>query len=123
MVTAGNAYARAVKSLWKGKCTVTVRENVTNKAKGRTEKVETDIYTDEPCRISFENTQQTGIVHGAAAVQQSITLFLDPGVIVPPGSKITVIQDNVTAVYANSGKAAIYSAHQEISLELFKGWA
>lgn len=123
MVMEGKAYARAVKSLWKGKCTVTVRENVTNKQTGRTEAVETDIYTDEPCRISFDTAPPTGIVHGAATAQQTITLFLDPGVIIPPGSKITVTQENVTAVYSRSGKSAMYSVHQEIPLELFKGWA
>ena len=54
---------------------------------------------------------------------QSITLFIDRAVTVPEGSKITVTQNGVTGVYEKSGKPAIYSTHQEIPLELFKGWA
>lgn len=115
--------ASAVKSLWEGKCTVTVRENKTNEANGRTEAKEVDLCTNEPCRISFDTVQVTEPSNGAAQTKQTVTLFIDPAVSLPAGSKITVTQKGTTGVYEQSGVPAVYSTHKEVPLELFKGWA
>lgn len=124
MVGGKKSYAAAIKSLWRGKCTVTVRNNdTTDENTGRVAVGEVDTYTDEPCRISFDTVNATQPENNAANIVQSITLFIDRAVAIPEGSKITVTQNGVTAVYEKSGKPAVYSAHQEIPLELFKGWA
>lgn len=115
--------AAAVKSLWEGKCTITVRENKTNEANGRTEAKEVDLCTNEPCRISFDTVQVTEPSNGAAQTKQTVTLFIDPAVSLPAGSKITVTQKGTTGVYEQSGVPAVYSTHKEVPLELFKGWA
>lgn len=120
----GKSYAAAIKSLWRGKCTVTVRNNdTTDENTGRVVVGEVDTYTDEPCRISFDTVNATQTENNAANIVQSITLFIDRAVVIPEGSKITVTQNGVTAVYEKSGKPAVYSTHQEIPLEIFKGWA
>lgn len=120
----GKSYAAAIKSLWRGKCTVTVRNNdTTDENNGRVVVGEVDTYTDEPCRISFDTVNATQPENNAANIVQSITLFIDREVVIPEGSKITVIQNGVMAVYEKSGKPAVYSTHQEIPLEIFKGWA
>lgn len=120
----GKSYATAIKSLWRGKCTVTVRNNdTTDENTGRVAVGEVDTYTDEPCRISFDTVNATQPENNATNIVQSITLFIDRAVAIPEGSKITVTQNGVTAVYEKSGKPAVYSTHQEIPLELFKGWA
>ncbi len=120
----GKSYAAAIKSLWRGKCTVTVRNNdTTDENTGRVVVGEVDIYTNEPCRISFDTVNATQPENNAANIVQSITLFIDRAVVIPEGSKITVTQNGVTAVYEKSGKPAVYSTHQEIPLEIFKGWA
>ena len=120
----GKSYAAAIKSLWRGKCTVTVRNNdTTDENNGRVVEGEVDTYTDEPCRISFDTVNATQPENNAANIVQSITLFIDRAVVIPEGSKITVTQNGVTAVYEKSGKPAVYSTHQEIPLEIFKGWA
>lgn len=120
----GKSYAAAIKSLWRGKCTVTVRNNdTTDENTGRVVVGEVDTYTDEPCRISFDTVNATQPENNAANIVQSITLFIDRAVVIPEGSKITVTQNGATAVYEKSGKPAVYSTHQEISLEIFKGWA
>ena len=120
----GKSYAAAIKSLWRGKCTVTVRNNdTTDENTGRVVVGEVDTYTDEPCRISFDTVNATQPENNAANIVQSITLFIDRAVVIPEGSKITVTQNGVTAVYEKSGKPAVYSTHQEIPLEVFKGWA
>lgn len=120
----GKSYAAAIKSLWQGKCTVTVRNNdTTDENTGRVVVGEVDTYTNEPCRISFDTVNATQPENNAANIVQSITLFIDRAVVIPEGSKITVTQNGVTAVYEKSGKPAVYSTHQEIPLEIFKGWA
>lgn len=120
----GKSYAAAIKSLWRGKCTVTVRNNdTTDENTGRVVVGEVDTYTDEPCRISFDTVNATQTENNAANIIQSITLFIDRAVVIPEGSKITVTQNGATAVYEKSGKPAVYSTHQEIPLEIFKGWA
>lgn len=120
----GRSYAAAIKSLWRGKCTVTVRNNdTTDENTGRVVVGEVDTYTDEPCRISFDTVNATQPENNAANIVQSITLFIDREVVIPEGSKITVTQNGVMAVYEKSGKPAVYSTHQEIPLEIFKGWA
>lgn len=120
----GKSYAAAIKSLWRGKCTVTVRNNdTTDENTGRVVVGEVDTYTNEPCRISFDTVNATQPENNAANIVQSITLYIDREVVIPEGSKITVTQSGVTAVYEKSGKPAVYSTHQEIPLEIFKGWA
>lgn len=120
----GKSYAAAIKSLWRGKCTVTVRNNdTTDENTGRVVVGKVDTYTDEPCRISFDTVNATQPENNAANIVQSITLFIDRAVVIPEGSKITVTQNGAIAVYEKSGKPAVYSTHQEIPLEIFKGWA
>lgn len=120
----GKSYAAVIKSLWRGKCTVTVRNNdTTDENTGRVVVGEVDTYTDEPCRISFDTVNATQPENNAANIVQSITLFIDRAVVIPEGSKITVTQNGATSVYEKSGKPAVYSTHQEIPLEIFKGWA
>ena len=116
-------YTRAIKSLWAGLCTVTVRQSMTDEHTGRAVASEVDTYTDEPCRISFDTVTTPELTDNAARTGQRITLFIDPTVSIPPGSKITVTQNGVTGVYEQSGVPAVYTSHKEIPLELFKGWA
>ena len=97
--------------------------DTTDENTGRVVVGEVDTCTDEPCRISFDTVNATQPENNAANIVQSITLFIDRAVVIPEGSKITVTQNGATAVYEKSGKPAVYSTHQEIPLEIFKGWA
>ena len=120
----GAAYCAAIRLLWDGRCTVTVRRSAgTDEKTGRAFFRETDIYQDEPCRLSYESVSTVEPTSGAARTAQSVTLFTARTLEAPPGSKITVTQDGATGVYEQSGKPAVYSTHKEIPLELFKGWA
>ena len=121
MVT--EAYRKAVRSLWTGKAAITVREGALDEATGRTEPVERVAASDLPCRISFSTVKSTEPKEEGARVAQTVTLHIDPGLEIPEGSKITVTQNGVTADYERSGKAAVYSCHQEVPLALWEGWA
>lgn len=113
----------ALQTLWKGKCTIYIQEETTNPINKRTEFKEVDIYKDEPCKLSFENITTVNESNNAAIVIQKAKLFIGPEINIPPGSKVVVTQNNVTSEYEKSGKPGVYSNHQEIQLDLFKGWS
>lgn len=114
---------KAIESMYDGKCTITEYQKIKreNKSTGFQEVV---VLENEPCRLSFKtinNTKQTD--NAASAVVQIVKVFLAPDIQVKPGSKLTITQNDVTTEYKNSGEPAFYSTHQEIVLELFKGWS
>ena len=113
---------KAIESLYDGKCTITEHKKVKkeNKSTGFEDVV---VLTDIPCRLSFKTITNTNPTETAASVVQIIKVFLAPEIQVKPGSKLTITQNDVTTEYKSSGKPAFYSTHQEIVLELFKGWA
>ena len=123
MVVGSPAHKKAVQSLWVGKATITVLDGVLNPANGRTEPTESVTASDAPCPISHTTIKSTQPSEEAAAVAQSVTLYIAPSVDIPEGSKVTVTQNGVTRDYERSGTPAVYSTHQEIPLELFRGWA
>ena len=116
-------YKEAIQSLWDGRAVITVREGVLDERTGRTEPVERVTASELPCRISFATVKSTEPDEEAARVVQTVTLYIDPSVVIPEGSKITVTQNQVTVDYGRSGKAAVYTDHQEVPLELWEGWA
>jgi sulfate adenylyltransferase subunit 1 (EFTu-like GTPase family) len=116
-------YKKAVQSLWEGKATVTVLVGKLNPTNGRTEQVEQVTVQDAPCRVSYTSVKTTEPESEAAKVPQSVTMYIDPSVDIPDGSKITVTQNGVTRDYERSGKPSVFDAHQEVPLELFEGWA
>lgn len=116
-------YKAAVQRLWTGKATVTVREGVLNEANGRTEPVERVLVEGAACRISHKTVTATEPSEEAAKTVQTVTLYIDPSVDIPEGSKITVTQNKVARDYERSGTPAVYTVHQEVPLELWEGWA
>lgn len=116
-------HKKALQMLWKGTCSVFIREERLNPITKRTEFEEVSIYTDQPCKLSFATIKQTLENQNVAEVVQVTKLFISNEVDIPAGSKIRVTQNGKTADYEKSGEPAVYSNHQEITLELFKGWA
>lgn len=115
-------HKRAIQSLWSGVASVTVREGVLDPATGRTEPEERLAVEEVPCRVSYRSVSPAAPEEEAAQAGQGVTLYIDPAVDIPEGSKVTVTQNGVTRDYARSGKAAVYSCHQEVPLEVFRGW-
>ncbi len=114
---------KAIESLYDATCTITEHQKVKKENKS-TGFVESVVVENQPCRISFKTINSTTSTEsGASALVSVVKLFIAPEINVKPGSKITVTQNNVTTEYQNSGEPAFYSTHQEIILELFKGWS
>jgi anion-transporting ArsA/GET3 family ATPase len=113
---------KAIESLYDGKCTITEHQKVKkeNKSTGFEDVV---VQEDLPCRVSYKTITNTNQTDTAASVVQITKVFLAPEIQVKPGSKLTITQNDVTTEYKSSGKPAFYGTHQEIVLELFKGWA
>lgn len=122
--TAQKAARKAIESTYSGVCTILERRDVRDERTKITRKnEEVIIIENQPCKLSFEKLNAVVQTETAAMQAQGTKLFIAPEIKVKPGSKIIVEQNGVTAEYEQSGKPAVYSYHQEIPLELFKGWA
>ena len=116
-----NAHRKALERLWKDRCSIFVKEKVTDPTTKLTDFEEKPLLQDQPCKLSFETlTSSTG--DPVAAVSQAVKLFISPDVVIKAGSKIIVTQHGRTTEYSNSGVPAVYPTHQEIMLTLFNGW-
>lgn len=114
---------KAIESLYVGTCTITEQKKnqKSNKSTGFSEVV---VLENQPCRLSFTTIKSTTPTEiGASSVSQVVKLFIAPEIEAKPGSKLTITQNGITTEYKNSGEPAIYMTHQEIILELFKGWS
>ena len=110
--------------LWKGKCTIYEFVDTTDPDTHQTIQTLKAVVTDEPCRLSFSQVMSqsttTQIVQGAAEQVQIIKLFLRPDITINAGSVIEVTQNGVTTKYKRSNVPAIYTQHQEVTLELYE---
>lgn len=117
------AVRAALERLWTDRATVTVRRAVTSAVTHLTAFEEVTLLTDLPCRLSFETLRPAG-KGTVATAEQSVKLICAPDVELPAGCKISVTRPHGgTLVYARSGTAGVFSNHQELLLELWRGWA
>ena len=125
MVTAAarKAARKAIKSKYEGVCTIIERRDTRDEKTKITHKSEITVIKNQPCRLSFESLNTTSQTETAAVISQGTKLFLPPEIVVRAGSKIVVEQEGRKNEYSASGEPAVYATHQEIKLELFRGWA
>jgi len=115
-----------LKKLWIGVFSVYEYKKITDENSKITHYDESLILKDIPCRLSIKysqflsNTTQTNTVN---TINNEAKLFTFPDIIIKPGSKIVVIQNDVTRVYKNSGVPVVYPSHQEIIMQVFDKWA
>lgn len=111
----------AIESHYDATCNIIEKQSVTER--NITKNNEEVIESDKPCRVSFEDIYANTETDTEAKKLQKIKLFIAPELNIKPGSKIVVTSRGRTTEYKNSGEPAIYDTHQEIMLELWKGWA
>lgn len=123
-ITAAQKAAReAIESTYTGICSVIEHQETTDTKTHITDFEDVTVIENQPCKLSFEKINTVVQTETAANISQAVKLFLAPEVKVNGGSKIIVEQDGMKNEYSASGEPAIYKSHQEIILELFRGWA
>ena len=111
-----------IESMYDSKCDIIERQSIIEN-NITTNNNEVTVHEGKPCRISFEDIYSNTETDTEAKKVQKIKLFIAPEINIKPGSKIIVTGRNRTTIYKNSGEPAVYNTHQEIMLELWKGWA
>ena len=120
-----SAQRKALEKLWKDRCTVIQRVEVTNPDTKLTDFEEKPLLQDQPCKLSFETLTSTE-GDPVATTAQAVKLFMPPDVEIPAGCKVIVTRSNDLKrvfTFSSSGVPGVFSNHQEIPLKLFRGWA
>lgn len=113
----------AIESLYDASCDVIEHRKVT-RADHTTGFEDVTVHKDVPCRLSFSSIPTTSPDDNmASSLNQTTKLFASPEVAIAPGSKIVVTQAGKTVEYRSSGQPTAHATHQEINLEIFKGWS
>ena len=113
---------KAIEKMYIGTCTITEHQKVKkdNKSTGFQDVI---VLENQPCKLSFSSITSTSQTETAATVVQTAKVLIAPEIQIKPGSKLTITQNGVITEYKNSGEPALFDTHQEIILELFKGWS
>lgn len=114
-------YVGMIRDMWTDRCSVTVREEVTDPETKLTDFSEVVIVNKEPCRLSYSALQTASGEHLTSA-EMTAKLFISPDIDIPPGSRISIEHHGRKLEFSRSGEPAIYTNHQEIELERFRGW-
>ena len=123
MEAARKAARRAQEATYEGICTIYECRDVTDEKTKLSSEEEVAVIEDQPCKLSFEKLNSVVQTETAAVQAQGVKLFLAPEIAVGSNSKIVVTQNGITNEYSASGVPAVYSTHQEITLESFRRWA
>lgn len=116
-------HRNAIEQLYEDTCTVIEFQSVKDPITKVTKKQEVIVLTDQLCKLSFSTAKTTDVGDNVATVSQEVKLFISPNISIKAGSKIIVTHDNIEHVYKSSSEPSTFFTHQEIALELFKGWA
>lgn len=120
---AQSMHRSAVEARYDGTCQIFGMQPVKNPDTKVTRQAEVLMLKDLPCHLSYSAAPPAAGSGTITTAVQTIKLFLAPETVIEPGSRIEVTQTGRTESFHQSGKAAVYSSHQEISLELWKGYA
>ena len=112
-------HRKAIESLYTGNCNIYDFVDETDEF-GITDRTEQLLYENQKCRVSYKNISAANQTESFATTAQEIKLFIAPELLIPPGSTIEVTQNTRTEKYKSSGKAAVYTNHQEIILNMYK---
>jgi hypothetical protein len=121
-----NVKSNPLAILWIGRATIYEYQTITDPETFKSTQKLVAVVENEPCRVSYENRTHNQMIStdkGATKIEQEITLFIRPDITIKPGTVIEVNQHNRTVKYKSSAKSALYTNHQEISLDLYEDYA
>lgn len=114
---------KSLEKLWKGTCAIYVNQEIVDPITKRSSFKLVSLYSNQPCKLSNVSITTTNPNNNAFEVTQKTKLFISPELGIPAGCKIVVTQNSKTTEYERSGEPYIFTNHQEIMLDLFKGWS
>lgn len=117
---AQKAHRKAMEATYDGACRIYGMQSVKDPVTKATQQEEVLVHAGVLCHLSYSSATPATGSDTVTTAAQGVKLFLAPELVVPSGSRIEVTQQGRTESYARSGKAAAYSSHQEIMLELWK---
>ena len=115
-------HRNAIEQLYEDTCTVIEYQSIKDPIIKVTKKQEVTVLIDQPCKLSFSTTKTTQNGDNVATVSQTVKLIVSSNVSLKAGSKIVVTHDGMEHVYKGSSEPCTFFTHQEVELELFKGW-
>lgn len=113
---------KAIESLYDSTCTVIEYKQEKDPDTKKMVSKEVTVYQEKPCKLSYSSIGKSNQTEAANAVTQIIKVFIAPELYIKAGSKLIISGRGRTTEYKNSGVPAVYNTHQEIVLELFRGW-
>ena len=114
---------KAIESLYDSTCTVIEYRQEKDPVTKKTVSKEVTVHQDKACRLSYSSNKNANQTESGNAIAQIIKVFISPNLDIKAGAKIIITGRGQTVEYKNSSVPAVYDTHQEIVLELFKGWA
>jgi hypothetical protein len=125
ILQARKQHRKAIESLYEHTCTVIEYKGVKDEVSKQTKMKEVIELEGQPCKLSYSTIKNATETENASVLQQVVKLFIAPEIVIKEGSKLVVTdtRTNKTQSYKNSGVPAVFFSHQEIVLELFRGWA
>lgn len=114
---------KAMELLYEHSCTVVEYTKVKDSISKITGMKEVPVLENQPCKLSFSTSKSTNQTESANQVIQVIKLFISPEITIKEGSKFVITHNGKVSEYKNSGVPSLFPTHQEIVLELFKGWS
>lgn len=116
-------HRKAIEATYDGTCRIYGMKPIRDPVTKVTRQEEVLKQEEIPCHLSYSSTAPAAGSDTVTSTVLTIKLFLAPELVVPPGCRIEITQQGRTESYAQSGKAALYSSHQEIMLESWKKYA
>lgn len=115
----GNVAAEraALEMTYEGLCTIAGIQPVKDPLTKITSQVRVVLLADQPCALSQVALPAAERTDTSANIAYEAKLFIAPEIIIPPGSRVTVLQDGMTFHGEQSGKPFKYPTHQEVLLK------
>ncbi len=111
-----------LESMYQDTCDV-IEHHKVRKPDGAMAFEDVTVHSSIPCRLSFKSPSTTNNTESASAMYQQIEVFLAPDVEIKAGSKLVITHLGKASEYKNTGEPSVYKTHQEILLDIFKGWS
>lgn len=116
-------HRKAIEATYDGTCRIYGMKPIRDPVTKVTRQEEALVQDGIACHLSYSSMAPAAGSDTVTSAVLTIKLFLAPELVVPPGCRIEITQQGRTESYAQSGKAALYSSHQEIMLESWKKYA